>query len=290
MKKEENIKQGLLQINIAVIFLGGTTLFSKLITLPAITTVMFRGLFGAAALILLILILKQSLVLASKAKYIFILISGVLMGIHWVTFFHSMQISSVAVGIVAMYTFPVITAFIEPIFEKSKISSSDLLCALAVFGGILLMIPEYNFQNEVMLGVLWGVFSAILLAFRNVIVRRNLGDVPGTVIMMYQLVITFLILIPFAPKDFDYQKDYRIYLLILLGVVFTALPHTLFVSSLKNLRATTASLISCMQPFYSTLLALLVLGSVPDIRVVCGGLIVVGAAVYESWKSTRKRT
>ncbi len=281
------IKQGLIQINMAVILLGGTTLFAKLVSLPAATIIMFRALFGLIALICVIKLFKQTFKLSAKSEYVFMGISGVLMGVHWVSFFHAIQVSSVAIGIVAMYTFPVITAFLEPVIERQRIRTSDLLCALAVFAGIVIMIPEFNLSNTTMLGVLWGVFSATLLSFRNIIVRKQLKKVAGTVTMAYQLLITLLILLPFAPKDFDYTLDNRLPLLVALGVIFTAIPHTLFVASLKNLRATTASLISCMQPFYSTFLAFIFLSDVPDYKVVIGGIIVVGASVYESMRSIR---
>ncbi|THB67277.1 MAG: EamA/RhaT family transporter [Gammaproteobacteria bacterium] len=276
---------GLIQINIAVILLGGTTLFAKLVELPPPTIVMFRGVFGAAALLLIIKLLRQTVLLKDAVKYATVIVSGLLMGVHWVTFFHSIQVTSVAIGIVSMYTFPVITSFIEPLVNREKLRLADIISAFIVLLGIYFILPKIDLSNQVVQGVLWGVFSAFLLSCRNIVVRKSLGDIPGTVIMFYQLLITALILLPFADYSHELFEKNHMQLLVLLGIVFTALPHTLFVSSLKHLRATSASLISCMQPMYSTLLAFLVLGDKPEGGVILGGLLVVGAAVYESAKN-----
>ena len=72
------------------------------------------------------------------------------------------------------------------------------------------------------------------------------------------------------------------WLLILLGVVFTALPHTLFAHGLLHLKAKTASLIACVQVVYAAIFAALLLGEWLTLNVVFGGLVVVSAAMYES--------
>lgn len=72
------------------------------------------------------------------------------------------------------------------------------------------------------------------------------------------------------------------WLLVLLGIVFTAVPHTLFAHGLIQLKAKTASLIACVQVVYATLFAAVLLGEWPSVNVLLGGLIVISAAMYES--------
>lgn len=78
-------------------------------------------------------------------------------------------------------------------------------------------------------------------------------------------------------------------LLLLVGVVFTATPHALFASSLRSLSATTAGLISCLQPLYGSILAIILLHERPDILTIIGGLLVVSAAIFETWSVSRGR-
>lgn len=281
-------KHSLIQINIAVILFGGTTLFSKLISLPAADITFFRALIGCSALLIFILLRREKLRLQNVQEYFWMLIIGLVMGMHWVSFFHSMQVSTIAIGIVAMYTFPVMTALIEPLVDKNKYRLSDFICAGAVLAGIVMIVPEFSLQSDVVMGLLWGCLAAAGLTARNIIVRKKLRHISSIVCMGYQLLITFLMLLPFMSFEYDLLADSRLLYLVLLGVFFTAIPHSLIVASLKNLRATTVGLISCMQPFYSIVIAALVIGELPKGNVIIGGAVIIATALYESKRATKK--
>lgn len=282
-------KQSLIQINIAVILFGGTTLFSKLISLPASNITFFRAVIGFIALSVFILLCRDKFRLASAKEYVWMIVVGIVMGVHWVSFFHSMQVSTIAIGIVAMFTFPVMTTLVEPLVDKVKYRLSDFICAFSVLGGIILIVPEFSIDNNIVLGLLWGCLAAAGITARNIIVRKKLKHVPSIVCMWYQLLITFLMLMPFISFEYDLMTDNRLLYLALLGVFFTAIPHSLIVASLKNLRATTVGLIACMQPFYSILIAAIAIGEIPKVDVLIGGAIIIGAALYESKKATKEK-
>jgi len=76
-------------------------------------------------------------------------------------------------------------------------------------------------------------------------------------------------------------------LILLVGVVFTATPHAFFASSLRHLSATTAGLISCLQPLYGSILAFFLLQERPNVMTIIGGLLVVSAAIFETWSVSR---
>jgi drug/metabolite transporter (DMT)-like permease len=77
-------------------------------------------------------------------------------------------------------------------------------------------------------------------------------------------------------------------LLLLLGTVFTALPHALIAASLVHLRAKTFSLVACMQPFYGVVFAIILLNEAPTWQTLIGGVLVVSAAVYETVNTHRQ--
>ena len=66
------------------------------------------------------------------------------------------------------------------------------------------------------------------------------------------------------------------------------MPHTLFAFSLLNLKAKTVSLVACVQVVYATVFAALLLSELPQLSTVIGGLIVVSAAMYESYTAGQK--
>lgn len=284
------ITQSLVQINVAVILLGGTTLFAKLISLPPQTITLYRAVIGFVALALFIKLSKTNFRLKNGREYLLVGIAGILVGLHWVTFFHAIQISSVAVGILSLYTFPVITSFIEPLIDKQPIRFASLAKALTIFIGISLMISKFEMSNRITMGVIWGVLSAIVFSLRNILVRKKLAHIPGTVAMAYQLFVMVFMLLPFSSFSWNLNTDNRLILLIVLGILFTAVPHVLMVLSFRNLTVTTASLIMCLHPFYSIVFAMIVLAEFPDTNVVAGGIIVVSVAFYEAARVSLKKS
>jgi drug/metabolite transporter (DMT)-like permease len=283
------IRKSLLQINICVLLLGGTSLFAKLISLPADAITLFRSVFGFLALAALILATHNSLRLKSREDYALVVVTGLLTGGHWVTFFHAIQISTVAVGILALYTFPAITSFLEPLIEREKIRADNMILAGVVFFGILLMIPEFELSNRTTAGILWGLASAALFSFRNILVRKKLCHLSSMTTMCYQLVVISAMLLPFVPLKYNLVAEHRLDLLLLLGIVFTAAPHILLVDSLRHLKAATASLILCLHPMYSIVFAAFLISEVPEPKVMAGGLLIIGVSVYESIRARREQ-
>lgn len=278
-------REGLLSVHSAIVLLGVTALFSKWIELPALEITLLRSVFAFAVLALIILARGASMRLDAMRDYPVAVLLGVLLALHWTTYFHAMQVSSVAVGIIALHTFPVITVFIEPLFHGEGLQRRDLVAALLVLVGIYLLVPGFVLDNSTLQGVLWGVLSAFLYALRNVLQRHYFYRNPASHALLYQTAVAGLVLAPFAGAQVTQVTQLQWLQLLALGVFFTALPHTLFAHSLRHLRAKTASLIACLQVVYATAFAALLLGEVPPITTVLGGALVVGASVYESYQA-----
>jgi drug/metabolite transporter (DMT)-like permease len=282
-------KQSLIYLHIAVFLFGGTALFSKLIGLPALDITVYRTAIASVTLFVLLLLQRKKIRLSNKKDYFIAILLGVVVGIHWVTYFTSMQIAGVTVGVIAFFTYPVITVFIEPLFNKSRPKGKDILTALVVVFGIFLLIPEISLGNQATLGISIGVFSAFFFALRNVLHRSYFSHYSGPHTMLYQSLVACLMLCLFVeiPPLSVSVNDW--WLILLVGIVFTAAPHALFASSLRHLSAKTAGLISCLQPLYGSVLAFLILLERPNTLTIIGGLLVVSAAVFETWSVSKTR-
>ncbi|MDH5184613.1 MAG: DMT family transporter [Gammaproteobacteria bacterium] len=280
--------QALISVHSAVFIFGLTALFSKLIDLSALEITLLRSVFAVLALWWFIRWQKESLKLQSRNDYLIVIFLGILLATHWVTYFHAMQVSSVAVGVIALYTFPVITVFLEPMFHGERPHLQDIISALAVLFGIYLLVPEFSLEDSTTQGILWGVFSALLFALRNIIQGRYFSAYPARHALFYQAAVTIAVLLPFGGQMIADVSNWQWGQLLLLGVVFTALPHTLFAHSLLHFKAKTTSLIACLQVVYATLFAALLLGEMPELMTVLGGMIVVAAAMYESYSAGRR--
>ena len=285
-------QQSLLFLHCSVLLFGGTALFSKLIGLPALDITVYRT--GVAAIVLLILLSlqKRKITLENTKDYGIAILLGVVVGIHWVTYFAGMQMAGVTVGIIAFFTYPVITVFLEPLLTRSKIKKTpqikDVLIATIVLFGIFLLIPEVTFGNQVTLGIATGGLSAFFFALRNILHKNYFSHYSGPHTMLYQTLVAFLMLVVFIEVPPLQVTNTEWLLILLVGIIFTAMPHALFASSLRHLSATTVSLISCLQPLYGGVLAFIFLNERVSILTIIGGILVMSAALFETWLVSKR--
>ena len=280
-------REGLLSVHAAVLIFSFTALFSKLVSLPALEITFYRSVFACLAIAVYMAYTKQSYRLGSRRDYMMAGLLGSLLAIHWVTYFHAMQVSTVAVGVIALYTYPVITVFLEPLFHGERPHIADIISSIAVLFGIYLIVPEFSLDNSTLVGVLFGMFSALMMSLRNIMQRRYFSAYKASHSLFYQTLVVMLVLVVFIDTDISAIESSQWWLLLLLGIVFTALPHTLFANGLLHLKAKTASLIACVQVVYAAVFAAIILGEWLTWNVVAGGLIVVSAAMYESLPKKR---
>jgi len=282
-------QQSLIYLHIAVLLFGGTALFAKLIGLNALDITAYRAAIAGLAICVLLTLQKKPIKLHRAKDYVIAILLGVAVGIHWVTYFAGMQLAGITVGMLAFFTYPVITVFLEPLFNKSKPKTKDIISAVVVIFGIYLLIPNVNLGDDITLGVLTGVVSALFFALRNITHKRYFSEYGGPQTMFYQTLVASLMLCAFIEVPITEINDTDLILLLIAGVVFTAMPHSLFAASLKHLSAATAGLISCLQPLYGTILAIIILHERPSVMTLIGGALIVSAACFETWSISRKK-
>lgn len=272
---------------LAVFLLALNGLFAKLIPLDATSITQLRSVLAGCTLLLVALLSRRRFLLDSPREYFGVYLIGAVLGLHWISFFHSMQISTVAIGMLSLFTYPVITVLIEPFFTKQKLQTSDLLAGIVVLIGVFVMVKDdlQTFDNAAVQGVFWGVISAFLFAMRNLLQKYYYPAVSSDRLMLHQVIAVSFMLLLFVDYPAVSELSSGDWLtLLLLGVVSTAMGHTLLSYSLKHLPAKSIAMISCLQPFFATLFAWLLLQETPSVSVLTGGAIIVSVALYESVK------
>lgn len=282
--------RNLVELNIAVLLFGGTSLFAKLIDLPVPYIIFGRSAVAAAALLVVCLAARFAIRPESRRDFLIMAGLGVVLAVHWVTYFQAVRVSTVAVGIISLHTYPVITVLVEPIVDRTRIRGFDIFLAIVVVVGIVILVPELSLESAVSRGVLWGVGSAFLFTIRNLVVRRFVQRYTGATMMLYQTAVSALVLLPvvaavggLAPTVAEWPR------FLLLGTIFTALAQSLYAASLKHLSAKTVAIVATLLPLYGAILAWLILGEIPTLRTVVGGLVVIGAVVIETVRAAGGR-
>jgi len=279
---EKSYRAGLVRIHIAVLLAGGAGLFAKLLTVsPAVLTT-GRTVFGSLALLIFAIATGTSLRLQSSKDFIALALSGMILAAHWFTFFLSIQVSTVAIGLLAFSTFPLFTTFLEPLVFGERLRRQDIVTALLVTAGLILVTPSFDFGNHLTQGMLWGMLSAFTYAVLALLSRSYGNRYPSACISFYQQGFAALCTLPFALQWQGVLTTGTLLTLLILGVVFTALGQGLVVASLRHLRAQTVSIVFGLEPVYGILLAWLLIGEMPAARTLLGGCLICGAVLWAS--------
>jgi len=269
--------RALVALHVAVALFGFAGLFGKWLALSPIAIVLGRTAVAAAALGIV------RLRTGSRAPFDVRLVgNGVVLAVHWSSFFAAIQASTVAIGLLGYATFPLFTLAIERIVAGRRASRREAVTAALVTAGLVLLVPEISLANPVVTGLLWGVVSGASFALLAVMNRRWSATRPPLDIAFWQNLFAAAALAPFAWASswaLGTIGAREVVLLLVLGLVCTALAHTLFIAALRVVSAHTASVVAALEPVYGIVLALALLGEVPDPRTLAGGALIVAAAV-----------
>lgn len=258
----------------------------RFISLPPPLTIWSRALIAFVLLLGFVFWKKKRILLNFKHEGVPTMLSGILMAGHWVTYFFALQWSSVAIGMLSLFTYPMITVLIEPLFFDISYQKRHLLLGLMILAGVYFLAPSFELNNTVTQGVLMGILSSVCYALRNILMKQKIATIDGSVLMLYQMGVTLIILLPalvyFETSSYTTNLPY----LLILGVLTTAVGHTLFLNSFKNFSIGTVSIMSGIQPIYGILIGIFFLSEIPSGRSIIGGLLIILTVLIEQ-KSTR---
>jgi len=260
-------------------------LFGKFLHLAPAMITLGRTLFAGIALVIVSLLLKTDLRVRNGRHFFGFVCMGGILAVHWSSFFYAVQVSTVAIALLSYSSFPVFVTFMEPIVFNERLRIVDILIALVVFLGLVLIVPEFSLANDVTLGVVWGTFSGFTFAALSLLNRKFVASYSALTVALYQDAFASLLLLPFVGKAMLRLPSLEWSGLILLGVVFTALAHWLFIRGMRGIKAQLAGVIACLEPVYGILIALAVLQEIPSRREVLGGVVIIVAIVYATQKA-----
>jgi len=281
--------RSLAEIHSAVALFGLAGLFGKWLLLSPFMIVLGRVFFASLFLLLLFLFTKQDLRISHSKDYALLVLMGFILAAHWVTFFKSIQISTVAVGLLSYSSFPVFTAFLEPLFFRERIKTSTVFFALLCVIGIFLIIPRFDPSNLIYQGVLWGLLSGFTFSILTILNRKLSQKYSSLLITFYQDFSATLFLFPFYFVIQPHLQTEEILLLVVLGIFCTAGSHSLFIKGMRYVPAQTAAIISSLEPVYGIVMALLFLKEIPALRTILGGIVILGTTLVVTLKGRKNR-
>jgi len=275
----------ILELNVALLIIATAAPLGNFISLPPEIGIWSRCFFAFLTLTIYIKIKGISLKYDTHKHSKSFVLCAVLQGVHWITYFYALQLAGAGLGVISLFTFPIFTTLLEPILLNTKFNPKHILLALLVILGLFILTPEFSFGNQTSLGIAFGIVSALLFSIRNILMKKYVATYNASMLMFYQNGIIVIILFPlllllnFEVSHYKTQIPY----LLFLGIITTAVGHTYLVKTFTYFSATTASLLSCIQPVYVVILAYFFLNEQPNVATLIWWSIIVSAVVLESF-------
>lgn len=275
-----NRHRNVLLVHFTVLIWGFTGVLGGLISVSAMHLVWYRVLIAGISLFIYFKVTKKSMVVPTRSMLKFLGV-GLLVGAHWVAFFHSIKISTVSVTLVCLSSLTLFTAVFEPLFNKKTISLGDVIVGLVIILGIYLI---FKFEIQYWEGIVFGLLAALLACFFSIFNAKMVKKDSPTVITFYEMVGAFIgvSLVMLFTGQFNSQMilsttDWMY--LILLGSVCTALAYVLGVAVMKELTAFTVALTTNLEPVYGIILAIVIIGHKEQMSLgfYMGAIIILGA-------------
>ena len=276
------------ELLLATLFISTSGVLGKYIAMDPPVLVWWRSSLAMGFLFIYCKYKKVPLKIYSPKDFFVFVLGAIFMAAHWITYFYALKLSNVALGMLSLYTFPVITALLEPVFLKTKFNPIHLLLGGIVLLGIYILAPEFNLESSQVQGIILGLISALCYALRILIMKQYVVKYNGTTLMFYQVVMITVLLTPvfFVYKTASIETQYPY--VLLLALLTTAIGHTLMVKKFSYFSVSTASIISSIQPIFGILLAFLFLSEIPTLNTFLGGLLILSTVVIESVRSKKK--
>ena len=285
---QNNHTSQLLLLILSMLFISTSGALGKFISMSVPIIIWWRSIMAFPLLYGFCRYKHMNLKWHSKKDALLFIVSGLFLATHWITYFYALKLSNVAIGMLSLFVYPILTALIEPLFMKVKFDPVYILLGVMVMLGIYFLAPEFNLESTHVKGALFGLLSALFYAIRNIISKQMITRYNSSSIMLYQIGIIAIILSPalFIMDTSGMATQYPY--VIILAVITTAVGHTMLVNSLNYFSVSTASIISSVQPILGIIIAFVFLKEIPSWNTFFGGLIILSTVIIESIRSKQK--
>jgi drug/metabolite transporter (DMT)-like permease len=269
--------QSLFAVHLVAVLFGATGVLGELITADPAFITWGRAAFAVVALALFgrLLLAQPRSSLISHGRWGMLLVSGIVLALHWVTFFISVKVGGIAIATLGFASFPAFITLIEWGLLREAVTRAEWTRLWLVSLGLLLITPSFELSNLGTEGLLWGLLSGASFGVLAVLNRRYLSGVNAFAVAGLQNAVVFLVMSPWVIGSLPQISLVNWLWVAALGVLCTGLAHLLFVSSLRHLPARTAGLVVALEPIYAIAFAWWFFSQEPSLRTLLGAALII---------------
>ena len=272
---------------------GSLGVFTRYIPLSALSLAFLRPLI---ALPVLFIAMKMK----KPAKYGWPLlwpyiISGVLLGLGWLTLFYGYKHTSIASAVIIYNMCPVYVMIAAPLLLKEAISKIQIAVVVASFLGLFMIVGNNLAAGNGYMGMLLSAISGMFYAVIVLINRSTHGRVDNQTATFVQILTSMAVLLPFVLINSDIAKivtldGKAIVCILLLGVLHTGVAYTMFFSLSSQMKSIEIVSYSYLEPLFGILCSVLFAGEIMTVLQIIGGLMILGSTyIGEIFKERKRR-
>ena len=268
---------------IAVILYGTIGMFLRQVSVPSEIVVVCRGVLGSAFIIVFLTMQKKRPDRTALGENrIWLVLSGVCLGLNWVFLFAAYLHTTVAIASLCNYMAPVIVVAIAPFVLHEPMNKKKIPCVIAAFIGIVLVSGFWNGGTGDVSGILMGLMAAVCFVV-IVICNRKMQGINAYDKAVAQLVISAITVLPYVlirnwGADLDWNVR-TIAIIIILGLVHTGLAYCLYFSGIATLPVQTVAILGYLEPVVSVLCSAVILHEHMNVSGWIGAALILGAAI-----------
>jgi len=279
-----------------IIFMWGFTgILGKLIELEAFIIVWHRVLIAFLALGIYLWFKKKPLRISNWQSGLKLVGVGIIVALHWITFYKSIQLSTASLGILCLSTTTLHVTWLEPLVMKRPFQLTEFLLGFIVIFGIYFV--SSDFQPHEYEALVYGLLSALCAAFFSVFNAKLAQDIPTPTITLYEMGTGFVFLsliLLFQGRltsDLFIMTTSDFLWLLFLGILCTSFAFLVTIEIVKVLGTFTVSLSINLEPIYTILLAIFILQehTLLNSRFYTGATLIILVVLANAWIKNRQR-
>ncbi len=278
------MKKDSLKYSLAVVLFGTIGMFLRWINIPSEIVVLCRGIIGTLVVWIVIRLKGKHVDLAAVRKnLLWLVLSGVSLGLNWIFLFAAYLHTSVAVASLCNYLAPVIVVMLAPLLYRERLGLKKLLYVAFAVVGVFLISGVIGTAPETLsgIGILFGLLAA--LGFVGIILcNRRLTGMNAYDKVIVQLAVSALTVLPYAlvknigtPLVLDLRS---VLLTVMLGLIHTGFAYCLYLDNLGKLPVHSVAVLGYIEPVVSVLCSVFILGEQMTLLGWIGAVLIIGAA------------
>lgn len=286
------MKQAYIKYLLALLLFGSNGVVASYISLTSYEIVFLRSLIGSILLISLFKLADNKIDLTKNKRHLlYLIISGVAMGVSWIFLYEAYQQIGVSIASLAYYCGPVIVMLLSPLLFNERFTLPKVGGFVAVLCGILLINTQAIHDGKTPWGLFCGVMSAIMYAFM-VIFNKKAHSITGMKNAMLQLITSFLTVAIFL----GFRQGFIIHVsrsdwipILILGLLNTGIGCYLYFSSIANLPVQSVAVCGYLEPLSAIAFSVLLLKEILQPIQMLGAVLVIGGSIFAEGIVIRKK-